>query len=159
MAGELESNSLGDSGSSATEDEEEDPQIDIKSSIEEIYSKLEGSTFQGVFDNRVSMTQFRLREPTSRPVYKVRDEATNGLVRKIHDKVIALNKEVGGKEIWKGITRDGLHYKLWGTEQSVGHTDSGMYHIPVGGIEVIVTDTLMNYQAIVNITVQENSEQ
>ena len=145
------------SGSSSSEDEDDDSESTIKSSIEKIYSKLEGITFQGAFENRVTMTQIRLLEPTSRPVYEVMDRSTNYLLGEIYDNMKTFNKQVGGKEIWKGITSAGLHcYKLWGTEQSVGHSSTGMYYIPIGGIEVIVTDTLVKYQAIVNITVQEN---
>ena len=143
------------SETSSSEGEEDDSKTSIKSSIEKIYSKLEGLTFQGAFENFVLMTQFRRLEPSSRPVYEVTDKSTNELLGKVYDNMIALNKEVGGKEIWKGITRDayGLRYKLWGSEQSVGYTNSGTYHIPVGGIDVIISDTLMKYQAIVNITV------
>ena len=47
--------------------------------------------------------------------------------------------------------------RLWGTEKSVDFSNSGTYHIPMGGIEVIVSDTLVDYHAIVNITVEEKS--
>ena len=43
-------------------------------------------------------------------------------------------------------------HRLWGAKESV---DNGqLYHIPVGGIEAIVSDTLEDYRAIVNVTIQ-----
>ena len=45
-------------------------------------------------------------------------------------------------------------YELWGTEKSVTNKEVYDYHSPHDGIEVIVSDTLVKYQAIVNITVE-----
>ena len=146
------------SESSSGEDEEVSGIVkpDVKLDIEKIYGKLEGCTFRGAFDKRVEMEQFRLPEVTSRPVYKVKDGPTNNLLAEIYKNMRDLEKRIGGREIWKGITSHGVgSYKLWATENSVDYSDSGVYHIPAGGVEVIMSDMLMNYQAVVNITVQE----
>ena len=132
------------------------PYCKLVNDVEKIYSKLEGCTFRGDFDKRVEMEQFRLPEVTSRPVYIVIDGPTNILLNEIYKNMRDLEKRVGGREIWKGITTHGMgSYKLWGTANSVDYSDSGMYHIPAGGVEVIVSDMLMKYQAMVNITVLE----
>ena len=55
-------------------------------------------------------------------------------------------------KIWKGIIKSGDMHKIWRAEKSVKY-EADKYHIPFGGIEVVVSDTLVNYQAIVNITV------
>ena len=152
--------------SSSEEDEDNDTKSGIKSNstvksrIEEMYSKLEGLDFKGVFEKRKEMSQFRLPAPTQRPVYKVTDKCVSDLLLDIHRNVseveIELKRELGGKEIWKGITTRG-DVRLWGTEKSVDYCSSGTYHVPVGGIEVVVSDTLVDYHAIVNITVEEKS--
>ena len=156
---------------SETSSSEEDEDIDaksgikskctVKSRIEEMYSKLEGLDFEGVFEKRREMGQFRQPAPTQRPVYKVTDKCVSDLLVDIHRKVSDLEtelnkKELRGKEIWKGITTWG-DVKLWGTEKSMDSSSSGTYHIPIGGIEVIVSGTLVDYHAIVNITVVEKS--
>ena len=145
------------SESSSGEDEEVSEIVKpLVNDVEKIYSKLEGCTFRGAFDKRVEMEQFRLPEITSRPVYKVMDGPTNNLLNEIYKNMRDLEERVGGREIWKGITTRGMgSYKLWGTTNSVDYSDSGKYHIPAGGVEVIVSDILMKYQAMVNITVQE----
>lgn len=97
------------------------------------------------------MRQYRLPEPTKHPVYKVTDANTKDVLSRVYGKMIALEGELEGKEIWKGITISGGTYKLWGTEKSVDFSNSGVYRI--GGIEAIVSNTLKAYQAIVNITV------
>ena len=98
------------------------------------------------------MRQFLLLQPTSRPVYAVTERSTSELLGEILCNTRALESELGGKEIWKGITIYGGTYKLWGTAESVGYSNDGIYHIPVNGIEVIVNATV-DYQALVNITV------
>ena len=146
-----------DTSESSSSEDEEDTKSSIKFRIEKIYSKLEDLTFQATYDKRVEMAQYRLPEAIRRPVYEVMDRPTNDLLGEIHTKMKELNKEIGGREIWKGITSYGHCYKLWGTEQSADHSNSGMYYIPIGGIEVIVSDTLEKYRAIVNITILEKS--
>ena len=127
---------------------------EIEVRIRRIYSGLEGLTFRGDFDDRAPMRQFRRREPPSRPVYRVTDTSAREQLEEVHRNMAALERELGGKEIWKGITvRGGC--KLWGSEESVDGSDNGTYHIPVGGIEVIF-DGVVDYRAIVNITVELN---
>ena len=143
--------------SSSEEDEDDDTKSgnkSVKSRIEKTYSKLEDLVFKGVFEKRMEMTQIRLPVPTKRPVYKVTDVNVSDLLVDIHHNMSKLETELGGKEIWKGITTWG-GVRLYGTENSADYSSNGMYHIPIGGIEVIVSDTLMGYPAIVNITVEE----
>lgn len=128
---------------------------DITARIREIYSELEGVTFSAVFEDRVQMELFRLPAHAMRPVYRVKDEVTRLVLRKIHSNMRILENKLG-EEIWKGITTSGGGCKLWGTEESVDDSDDGTYHIPVGGIEVIL-DGVVKYAAIVNITVERNS--
>ena len=113
-------------------------------------------TFQGTFEGQVPMTRYRQSQPTNRLVYNVEDRSANDLLARVFHHVSALEKKIGGKEIWKGITASDLDdvYELWGTEKSVTNKEVDEYHIPHGGIEVIVSDTLIKYQAIVNITVE-----
>ena len=56
--------------SSSELDEDDFSEWSIKSHIEKIYSKLEGLTFQGTFEGQFAMVQYRLPQPTIRPVYK-----------------------------------------------------------------------------------------
>lgn len=146
--------------SSSEEDEEDDSQSGkssycIKSHIEKIYNKLEGLKFKGVFERCREMELYRLPEATSRPVYLVTDTSVSDLLDKIYGNMKTLETELG-EEVWKEITT-GSGYKLWGTEESVEHSSDGMYRIPHGGIEVIVSGTLVKYCAIANITVEANS--
>ena len=123
--------------------------------IKEIYNKLEGLTFRALFDDVVTMRRFLLSVPRRRPVYLVKDTHTNNVLDEIYRDMRSLERELGGKEIWKGITTaSGGTYKLWGTEESVGVSGHGVYYIPIGGVEVIVNRTV-DYQAIVNITVEK----
>ena len=140
--------------SSSELDEDDFSEWSIKSHIEKIYSKLEGLTFQGTFEGQFAMAQYRLPQPTIRPVYKIKDRLANDVLAKVFHGVSTLERKIGGKEIWKGITTSGDLYELWGTEKSVINKEVDEYHIPHGGIEVIVSDTLIKYQAIVNITVE-----
>ena len=142
------------SESSSSEDENDLTESSIKSRIEKIYSKLEGLTFQGTFDGQVSMTRYRQSQPTIRSVYIVKDGLANDVLAEVFHSVSALEGKIGGKEIWKGIIPSGDMHELWGTEKSVINKEVDEYHIPCGGVEVIVSDTLIKYQAIVNITVE-----
>ena len=160
-------NSKDTSESSSSEEDEDDdtksgnkPKGTIKSRIEKMYNELEDLDFTGEFVKRMEMTQIRLPVPTKRPVYKVTDTSISDRLVTIYNNVsdleTELQTELGGKEIWKGITIWG-DVKLYGTEKSVDRSSNGMYHIPIGGIEVIISDTLVAYRAIVNITVEEKS--
>ena len=132
--------------------------IRIEERIKDIYSRLEDLTFKAIFDGHVQMRQFRLLLPTSRPVYVVTDRCARKLLGEIRRDLIALENELGGREIWKGITVSGSTYKLWGTAMSEGYSNGGVYHIPVGGIEVIVGATA-NYLALVNVTVEQGQRE
>ena len=125
----------------------------IKARIKAIYTKLEDLTFKASFEDRVAMKQCRLKVPRYRPVYLVKDIQASKMLDEIYSVMKKLEKTFGGIEIWKGITMTGGTCKLWGTEESVDHSISGLYHVPVGGIEVIVNRSA-NYLAIVNITVK-----
>lgn len=144
------------SESGSSEDDDDLSESSVKSCLEKIYGELEGLTFQGTFEGQVSMTRYRQSQPTIRPVYKVNDEVANDLLARVFHRVSTLERKISGKEIWKGITTSDLDdmYELWGTEKSVTEKEVDEYHIPPGGIEVIVSDTLIKYQAIVNITVK-----
>ena len=133
------------SDTSSSEDEDEDSECSIKSHIEKIYSGLEGLTFKGTFEGCMKMG---IHQPTKRPKYMVTDRAANDVFGKIYHKM------KGRRNVWKGISTWGNMYILYGTEKSVRSKGDGMYHIPIGGIEVIVSDTLVKYDAIVNITVE-----
>ena len=126
--------------------------------IKEIYSRLEDLTFKANFDRYVQMRKFLLQQPTSRPVYAVTDRSTSELLEEIHRNIRALERELGGREIWKGITVYGGIYKLWATPESLGYNKDGIYHIPVGGIEVIA-DATVDYRALVNITVVQGERE
>ena len=127
--------------------------IRTETRIKEIYSELEDLTFKADFGGYVQMSSF-----TRRPVYAVTDMSTIELLGEIHRNVRALEREPRGREIWKGITVDGGIYKLWGTPRSLGYNTDRIYHIPVGGIEVIA-DATVNYQALVNITVVQGERE
>ena len=126
------------SSSSSDDDDSEDIS---KSHIEKVYSKLEGLTFEGTFEGYVETGS------TKRPTYLVTDKAPNGVLSRICHKMKR-------KRIWKGITTSGDMHVLYGTQDSVEHKKDGMYHIPVGGVQVIVSDRLILNQAMVNITVE-----
>ena len=133
--------------------------IRIEERIKDIYSRLEDLTFKATFDGYVQMRQFRLLLPTSRPVYLVTDRCARKLLGEIRRNLIALENELGGREIWKGITVSGSFYKLWGTAMSEGsYSNGGIYHIPVGGIEVVVGATA-DYLALVNVTVEQGQRE
>ena len=136
------------SESSSSEDENDLTESSIKSRIEKIYSKLEGLTFQGTFEGQVPMTRYRQSQATIRSVYIVKDRLANDVLEEVFHSVSALEGKIGGKEIWKGITTSGDMHELWGTEKSVINKEVDEYHIPHGGIEVIVSDTLIKYEAI-----------
>ena len=133
------------SESGSSEDEDEDSECSIKSRIEKIYSGLEGLTFKGTFEGPVEMGMHR---STERPTYIVTDRDANKVFGKIYRKM------KGRQNVWKGINTRGNMYILYGTEKSVRNKGDGVYHIPIGGVEVIVSKTLVKYQAIVNITVE-----
>ena len=130
----------------------------IEERIKDIYSRLQDLTFKATFDGYAQMRQFRLLLPTSRPVYVVTDRCATKLLGEIRRNLIALENELGGREIWKGITVSGSIYKLWGTPMSEGYSNGGVYHIPVGGIEVVVGATA-DYLALVNVTVEQGQRE
>ena len=126
--------------------------------IKEIYSGLENLTFKANFEDCAQMRRFLLQQPTIRPVYVVTDRSAIELLGEIHRNIRALEGELGGREIWKGIMPYRDTYKLYGTPGSAGSCDDGIYHIPVNGIEVIV-DATVDYRALVNITIVQGERE
>ena len=133
----------------------ENTEARIKDRIKDIYSKLEDLTFKGSFQKRVTMEQFRLKVPRTRPVYVVKDHDGVKVLDKIYREIKEFERSLGGREVWKGITRSGDTYKLWGTEYSADRSFNGVYHVV--GIEVIVNCT-EKYRAVVNISVDKGKK-
>ena len=133
----------------------ENEEARIKGRIKAIYSKLEGLTFNGSFQNRGVMEKFRLKVPRTRPVYVVKGHGVK-VLDEIYREIKEFERSLGGKEIWKGITKSGDTYKLWGTEYSANHSNDGFYHVV--DIEVIVNRT-EKYRAVVNICVEMGKNQ
>jgi len=150
------------SDSSSEEESDNEPSsIDttVKQRIENIYDKLDGLKFKGRYEGRREMTQHRMPEPVTRPVYEVDDSAVSSVLRGICQRIKQLEHELElDKEIWKGITEWCGIYRLWGTSTSPDYQAPVFYQVNSIEVVMMTSDPTAQYHAIVNISVEVTSD-